>query len=174
MAGRSKPSVPVGIALGSNLGDRMANLRAGREALVRWHEGPEPAESSPVYETDPVDCPPGSAPFLNAVVEIRTSRQPEELLAACRAVEIALGRAPGAARHAPRTLDLDLLYAGDRKMESSTLVLPHPRMGSRRFVLQPLSDIRPGLRLPGQPHGIAALLARLPARPAATLFADDW
>jgi 2-amino-4-hydroxy-6-hydroxymethyldihydropteridine diphosphokinase len=173
MAGR-KASVPAGIALGSNLGDRLANLRAGREALLRWHEGPVPAASSPVYETEPVDCPPGSAPFLNAVVEIRTSLQPPELLAACRAVEVALGRDPDAARHAPRPLDLDLLYAGDREMETAALVLPHPRMESRRFVLQPLSDIRPGLRLPGQPCSIAELLARLPANPAATLFAADW
>jgi 2-amino-4-hydroxy-6-hydroxymethyldihydropteridine diphosphokinase len=168
------PLLSVGIALGSNLGDRLANLRAGRAAAERWHRGDRPAAVSAVYETEPVDCPPGSAPFLNAVMEIQTSLQPAELLARLRAVEIELGRATRAARNAPRPLDLDILYAGDLLIDTLELSMPHPRMTTRRFVLQPLSDIRPDLVLPGQEHTIAALLAALPPRPAATVFTTAW
>ncbi len=168
------PLLSVGVALGSNLGDRLQHLRAGRAAVAHWHQGEAPAAVSAIYETEPVDCPPGSAPFLNAVMEIQTSLNPAALLEHLRAAEIELGRAPQAERHAPRPLDLDILYAGDLRIESPALVTPHPRMTTRRFVLQPLSDIRPELVLPGQTRTIATLLAALPPHPAATLFAADW
>lgn len=174
MAFSPSPLLPVGIALGSNLGDRLARLRAGRDAVTRWHQGPRPASVSAVYETEPVDCPPGSAPFLNAVMEIETALDPAVLLGRLRALESALGRAPHGAKNAPRPLDLDILYAGDLRIESPALITPHPRMTSRRFVLQPLSDIRPDLVLPGQNHTVAALLAALPPHPAAALFAAGW
>lgn len=164
----------IAIALGSNTGDRLAHLRAGREAISRWHDAPTPARFSPVYETEPVDCPPGSAPFLNAVMEITTSQEPADILAGCRVVEIALGRQAAAPRHAPRPLDLDILYAGDRRISTAALVIPHPRMASRRFVLQPLAQLRPELVLPGQSRSIAQLLAALPTKPAVTLFAEHW
>lgn len=170
----ASPPLPVGIALGSNLGDRLGHLRAGRDAVARWHQGDRPAAVSAVYETEPVDCPPGSAPFLNAVMEIRTTLDPAVLLDRLHDVEIALGRAPRAARHAPRPLDLDILYAGDLRIESPALITPHPRMTTRRFVLQPLSDIRPDLVLPGQTRAVATLLAALPPHPAAALCAAGW
>lgn len=170
----ANPLLPIGIALGSNLGDRLANLRAGRDAVAHWHRGGQPAAVSAVYETEPVDCPPGSAPFLNAVMEIETSLDPADLLARLRAVEIEFGRDLQAARHAPRPIDLDILYAGDRRIETPDLVTPHPRMTTRRFVLQPLRDIRPDLVLPGQERTVGQLLAALPPHPAATIFAQTW
>lgn len=164
----------TGIALGSNLGDRRANLAAGRDCILAWHQGQSPAVCSALYETEPVDCAPGTAAFLNAVVEIETALAPAELLQKLRDGERTLGRTENRAKNSPRQLDLDLLYAGDLRLESPALVLPHPRMTSRRFVLQPLADIRPGLVLPGQTKSIAQLLSVLPSEPAVCLVARDW
>lgn len=170
---RSAPR-QVAIAFGSNLGDRLAHLRAGREAVVRWHETASPVACSPLYETEPVDCPAGSAPFLNAVLEIETALAPADLLAECRKVELALGRAAAAARHAPRPLDLDILYAGEATISTPELTIPHPRLSARRFVLRPLADLRPSLVLPGHPAAVAQLLDALPPRPAVALYAAEW
>lgn len=166
--------VPTAIALGSNLGDRLACLRAGRDFLLALHEGPAPAAISPVYETDPVGCPPGSAAFLNAVIEIETSLEPEALLDAFTAFERDLGRPPERAVNAPRPLDLDILYAGTTAKRTAALTLPHPRLAQRRFVLQPLADIRPHLVLPGQTRTVAQLLFTLPAAPGVRRFAAGW
>ena len=130
----------TGLALGSNLGDRLAHLRQGRDLLLSLHEGPAPAAVSPVYETEPVDCPPGSASFLNAVVEIRTSLDPGQLLRQLIRLESELGRSPARERNTARSLDLDIIYAGQLVIDTPTLILPHPRMTVRRFVLQPLAD----------------------------------
>lgn len=164
----------AGIALGSNLGDRMAELRAGRGFLRGLHRGEGDVLVSAVYETEPVDCAPGTPAFLNAVVEIETSIEPERLLPLIRGHEETRGRRGGGPPNAPRTLDLDLLYADDLQLQGKDLVLPHPRMAERRFVLQPLADIRPDLVLPGHREPVAQLLASLPASPAARLFAKDW
>ncbi|SRR5579862_1693805 len=134
-----------GIALGSNLGDRMENLRRAREALAALHQGGEPMLCSRVWETEPVDCPPGAAPYLNAAVEIEFAGDPATLLEALQAIERKSGRPDTRPRNAPRTLDLDALYAGDTVLESGEILLPHPRMHLRRFVLIPLRDIRPEL-----------------------------
>ncbi|MEX1110954.1 MAG: 2-amino-4-hydroxy-6-hydroxymethyldihydropteridine diphosphokinase [Chthoniobacterales bacterium] len=165
---------PAGLALGSNLGERAAHLRAARDFLATLHEGEDPPAVSPVYETDPVDCPPGSAAFLNAVLEIDTSRRPEELLGLLGEFERRLGRSAQRERNAPRPVDIDILYVGDRRIESPELVVPHPRLAARRFVLQPLADIRPGLVLPGHRCTVAALLAALPANPAVRRAPSVW
>ena len=162
------------IALGSNLGDRLANLAAGREAVLRLPGVSAPALHSRVYETEPVGTGPDAGPFLNAVVEVEFTGDPFALLAALRSIESALGRPTRHPRNAPRTLDLDILYAGDLVLADDTLILPHPRLHLRRFVLAPLNDIRPELRLPGQPHTVAKLLAMLDDPSAVTLFADAW
>ena len=166
--------LPVGFALGSNLGDRWSHLRAARDFLAARHEGAGPPAVSPVYETDPVDCPPDSAPFLNAVMEIMTSLPPEDLLAASDTFELQLGRGAQRARNAPRPIDLDILYAGDRQIDATRLTVPHPRLTQRRFVLQPLADLRPDLVLPGQTRSIADLLAVLPEIPAVQQMATAW
>ena len=151
--------IRVGIGLGSNLGDRLLNLQRARAlilALPGMIPSPQPdgqpaCLSAPVYESDPVDCPPGSAPFLNTVIEIglRDRCSPLHLLAALRQIEKSLGRPSRYPRHAPRCIDLDILYAGSLRMTTSDLHLPHPRLHTRRFVLAPLADIRPELKLPG-------------------------
>ncbi len=162
------------IALGSNLGDRLANLTAGREAVLRLPGISAPVLQSRVYETEPVGTGPDAGPFLNAVIEVEFSAAPFALLAALRSIESALGRPMRYPRNAPRTLDLDILYAGDLVLHDDTLILPHPRLHLRRFVLAPLNDIRPELRLPGQTHTVAELLARLDDPSAVTVFADAW
>jgi 2-amino-4-hydroxy-6-hydroxymethyldihydropteridine diphosphokinase len=149
-----------GIALGSNSGDRLATLGAAVAALRR--QDPD-MEVSPVYETAPVDCPEGSEPFLNAAAILHWSGSPESLLEFLQSVEVSLGRPPVRSRNAPRTIDLDILYAGELARTGDGLILPHPRMHLRRFVLMPLADLRPALILPGFTSTVQELLERLPA-----------
>lgn len=149
------------VALGSNLGDRAAHLRAGITFLEGLSRDGR-AEVSPFYETVPMGCPPGSGAFLNAVAIIDSGLAPEALLARMLEFERALGRPERRARNAPRPLDLDLLYCGDMIRDTAALALPHPRLASRRFVLQPLCDLRPGRVLPGQERTVRELLAALP------------
>jgi 2-amino-4-hydroxy-6-hydroxymethyldihydropteridine diphosphokinase len=150
-----------GIALGSNLGDRAENMRRGIELLMARVPGVRLKASARVYETEPVDCAPGTQAFLNTVIEVATDCRPEELHAHLKAVEQALGRPEQRERNSPRTLDLDLLYADEVVSDDPVLTLPHPRMHLRRFVLEPLADIRPELVLPGQEVSVAELLAGL-------------
>jgi 2-amino-4-hydroxy-6-hydroxymethyldihydropteridine diphosphokinase len=151
----------AGIALGSNLGDRAANLRQAVSMLGEIHTPGKPLLAAPIYQTKPRLCPPGSPVFLNTVVEIGFEGGADELLELTRAMEVRLGRVPATERNAPRVIDIDLLYLGDTRVESADLVLPHPRIAERRFVLQPLADIRPDLVLPGQSHAVARLLETL-------------
>ena len=134
------------LGLGSNEGDRLANLRAAREALGR--HGIEVTGSSSVYETAPQGEVTDQPDFLNACLQVRTELGPEELLDASKAVERQLGRAPGGVRHGPRPIDVDVLLLGDLKFSSDRLTLPHPEVTSRRFVLEPLLEIDPDLALP--------------------------
>ena len=168
-------SARAGIGLGSNLGDRLANLRAARARLFRAAAGGG-GICAPVFETAPVGCEPGAGPFLNTVVEIPWSDTPERLLADLAAIERRLGRPAAHARNRSRTVDLDLLYCGDFVRDTPALTLPHPRLAERRFVLAPLAALRPTLRLPGPgDRTVAELLAGLDDDPAAVrLFAADW
>ncbi|MDP9402293.1 MAG: 2-amino-4-hydroxy-6-hydroxymethyldihydropteridine diphosphokinase [Actinomycetota bacterium] len=126
------------VALGSNLGDRSAHLRAAVAGL------PDVVSVSPVYETDPVGGPPGQGPFLNAVVELDTDLGPRQLLEAGRALEAAAGR-ERRVPDGPRTLDVDILLVDDLVVDDDDLVVPHPRMWERAFVLVPLHDLAPEL-----------------------------
>lgn len=164
----------AGIALGSNLGQRTDRLGAARDFLFSLHTGKDPARSSALYETEPVDCAPGTAPFLNAVVEIETRLEPQALAQRLREFEQKSGRSASRNRNSPREIDLDLLYAGASRLATPDLTLPHPRMTSRRFVLQPLADIQPDFVLPGQTDTVAALLAKLPSLPAVQPAARQW
>jgi 2-amino-4-hydroxy-6-hydroxymethyldihydropteridine diphosphokinase len=146
-----------GIALGSNLGDRAANMQRGI-ALLLALPGIELKASSPIYETDPVDCAPGTQAFLNSVIEIEAPCTPHDLHKHLKAIESALGRPEQRERNSPRTLDLDLLYADDVVSTDPELILPHPRMHLRSFVLRPLVDIRPGLVLPGFSKPVSSFL----------------
>ena len=135
------------IGLGSNVGDRRAMLQAAVTAL--WMGEVQPVASSSVYETEPVGEITDQPDFLNACVRVRTALGPEQLLDACKAVEAGLGRARGGVRHGPRPIDLDVLLLGSREFASPGLALPHPEVTSRRFVLVPLLELDPDLRLPG-------------------------
>ena len=127
------------LSLGSNLGDRAAHLRLGAEMVASG----DPHRVSPVYETEPVGGP-DQGPYLNAVVELETEATPRALLARCRAAERAAERVR-TVRFGPRTLDCDVLLVGDLVVDEPDLVVPHPRMWQRRFVLQPLADLAPEL-----------------------------
>ena len=134
------------LGLGSNQGDRLANLRAARDAL--GGHGVEVLASSSVYETAPQGEVNDQPDFLNACLRVRTALGPEELLDASKAVERELGRTPGGIRHGPRPIDVDVLLLGDLEFRSERLALPHPEVTSRRFVLEPLLDLEPDLALP--------------------------
>jgi 2-amino-4-hydroxy-6-hydroxymethyldihydropteridine diphosphokinase len=160
----------VGIALGSNLDDRLENLRAARRHLFALHEDRGPFLCSRIYETDPVDCPPGSPAFLNAAIELACTIPPLDLLKKLQRLEQILGRPTNHAHHAPRTIDLDILYYDNLAFALPELTLPHPRITERGFVLTPLADVAPDRILPGQTQTIAALLEKIPPknRPSAT------
>jgi 2-amino-4-hydroxy-6-hydroxymethyldihydropteridine diphosphokinase len=134
------------LGLGSNVGDRLANLRGARYALGR--HGVEVLASSSVYETAPQGEVTDQPDFLNACLRVRTELGPEELLDAGKAVERELGRTPGGVRHGPRPIDVDVLLLGELEFRSERLTLPHPEVSSRRFVLEPLLELDPELALP--------------------------
>ena len=164
----------AGIALGSNLGDRMRNLRAALDALRQIASPGAPVLTAPVYQTEPRFCPPGSPDFLNTVIEIGFEGSALELLAETRAIEKQLGRTRGEERNIPRTIDIDLLYLEDEIHDDGELTLPHPRIGERRFVLQPLADIRPELVLPGHSRSVRDMLANLKADESPLVPVSGW
>ncbi|HEV2068678.1 MAG TPA: 2-amino-4-hydroxy-6-hydroxymethyldihydropteridine diphosphokinase [Acidimicrobiales bacterium] len=127
----------VFVGLGSNLEDRQAHLRAALSGL------PDVVAVSPVYESEPVGGPPQGS-FLNAVVELATERPPRELLRLVHELEERAGRTR-VERFGPRTLDVDILFIGDLVIDEPDLVVPHPRMWQRRFVVAPLADLAPDL-----------------------------
>ena len=123
-----------------------------------------PILKSSLWQTSPVDCPPHSPKFVNAVAGLvpPETETPESLLIKLRGLEKEFGRAPKSVLNEPRPLDLDLIAFGGETRNSPALTLPHPRAPRRRFVLQPLSEIEPELVLPGQLKTVSALLAELP------------
>jgi 2-amino-4-hydroxy-6-hydroxymethyldihydropteridine diphosphokinase len=160
-AGRARLEVRTGIALGSNLGDRLAHLSESVECVLTIPGVSGPMLKSPIYETEPVDTEPDAGAFFNAVIEVEFDGQPIVLLDALQQIEAALGRPSKRPRNAPRTVDLDILYVGNLVLSNQEVVIPHPRLHLRRFVLAPLADIRPDLILPGQSRTTAELLATL-------------
>lgn len=127
------------LSIGTNMGDRLNNLQNAVDSLKLLPET-SVTEVSPVYETDPWGFE-EQANFLNIAVEIETDLTPESLLGALLGIEAALGRVR-LFKNGPRVIDLDLLLFGDEKINNKVLVLPHPRMFEREFVLQPLSDLK--------------------------------
>jgi 2-amino-4-hydroxy-6-hydroxymethyldihydropteridine diphosphokinase len=150
------------VALGSNLGDSRRIILDAMARLQKLSDRPLPKSS--LWQTTPVNCPPGSPLFVNAVVGFvpQKNETPESLLQKLRALEKEFGRSPKKVLNEPRALDLDLIAFGTETRNSPELILPHPRAHQRRFVLQPLSEIAPDLILPGQSKTISQLLAGLP------------
>jgi 2-amino-4-hydroxy-6-hydroxymethyldihydropteridine diphosphokinase len=162
------------IALGSNLGDRLQNLRVARERIFNLAGVQPPFLSSPTYETDPVDCEPGASKFLNAVVEFDYEGDPVQLLEQLVRIEESLGRKRDRQRNVSRIIDIDLLYCGDRQIDNDRLQLPHPRLHLRKFALQPLADIRSDLVLPNQRKTVQELLAQSDESGDVVRLMDDW
>jgi len=150
------------IALGSNLGDSHKIIL---QAMARLQEfSDQPLLKSSLWRTAPVDCPPGSPDFVNAVVGLvpRAGETPESLLVKLQAMETESGRRPRTVLNQPRPLDLDLIAFGNDARAGATLTLPHPRAHERAFVLRPLAEIAPDFVLLGQERTVAELLVALP------------
>lgn len=142
LTGEMRPIRRAVLALGSNLGERMASLQGAVDAIADtpdvWVTG-----VSPVYETEPVDSPPEAKTYLNAVVLIDTTLAASRLMDRALAIEDAYDRERGEVPNAPRTLDVDLIVVGDRRSDEPALRLPHPRAAERAFVLRPWLDVDP-------------------------------
>ncbi|HLX89096.1 MAG TPA: 2-amino-4-hydroxy-6-hydroxymethyldihydropteridine diphosphokinase [Acidimicrobiales bacterium] len=126
------------LGLGSNVGDRLGYLRRAVAQV------PDLVAVSPVYETEPIGGPAGQGPYLNAVAELDTDLTPRALLELARRLEADAGRVRTVA-DGPRTLDVDVLLVGDLTVDEPDLVVPHPRLWTRRFVVAPLADLAPDL-----------------------------
>ncbi len=148
LTGGMRPIRRCVLSLGSNVGDRLAKLQGAVASLA---DTPEVwlTEVSPVYETEPVDAPEGSEPFLNAVVLLDTTLPAHRLLERAQAIENAFGRQRTGVPNAPRTLDIDLIVVGDRRADDEVLVLPHSRAHERAFVLVPWAAVDSEAHIPG-------------------------
>lgn len=168
-------SIPCGIGLGTNVGRRIDNLiQAARAVLARVPDARLTAAGG-VYETAPIDCPEGSESFLNTVIEIETDAGAHVIHQVLKEIELDMGRPTIRERNAPRSIDLDILYLGDRVIDEPGLSVPHPRLHLRRFVLRPLADIRPELTLPIHRRTVKELLESLNDDPAqVVLVRRDW
>ena len=149
------------VALGSNLGDSARVIRAAMDELDRF--AASPSRRSSLWKSSPVDCPPGSPPFVNAAIafEPAADETPESLLVRLQALEKKSGRRKKKMLNEPRPLDLDLIAFGSETRASRRLILPHPRAHLRRFVLAPLKEVASEFILPGQTKTILRLLSEL-------------
>jgi 2-amino-4-hydroxy-6-hydroxymethyldihydropteridine diphosphokinase len=157
------------LSLGSNIGDREANLRAAIATLEE--AGVRVLRMSSLYETEPVGFL--EQPwFLNCVVEGETEFKPLALLRALREIEVKVGSKKLVAK-GPRLLDMDILLYGEETIDTPGLQVPHPRMNRRRFVLEPLAEIAPDLQHPSWSGTVADLLARTPDRSAVKRYKEE-
>lgn len=147
------PAVQAYIGLGANLGDARAVVPEAAAAIAAL-PGIQTLRLSPLYRSAPIDAL--GPDYINAVAQLRTNLSPRALLAALQKIEAEFGR-ERAYRNAPRTLDLDILLYGAETIDEGDLIIPHPRMHLRAFVLRPLLDLDPGIALPqGNPQELLA------------------
>jgi 2-amino-4-hydroxy-6-hydroxymethyldihydropteridine diphosphokinase len=170
---RTRCLIALGSNLGSNLGDRLDNLRAG-VAGIDAADGIEVVAVSPLYETAPVGGPDNQGPYLNAALTADTTLDAADVLALLHRIEADRER-QRVVHWGPRTLDLDLLVHGDLVSDASALEVPHPRLHERRFVMVPVCDVAPELVHPRLGRTMRNLLADLPVEPGdLTRLTDAW
>tara|TARA_X000000950_G_scaffold275429_1_gene361779 strand:+ start:403 stop:906 length:504 start_codon:yes stop_codon:yes gene_type:complete len=167
--------VEIGFSLGSNQGDRLAYLQAARDGLLASGEGRLVAQSA-VYETAPVEVAAAyeTFDFLNAVVVLESEASPEDWLVQLAGVELSLGRVRSGEINAPRTVDVDLIYAGTLCRDTESLRVPHPRWMVRGFVLAPLAEVRPDLVLPGVAEAVKDVWSGCRDRSAVVRVIESW
>ena len=165
----------IGLSLGSNLDDRLKNLKQAKEKISGLPEV-EIIKNSPVYETEPVGVRAEfeNKQFLNAVLIINCKLEIKHLSSSLRAIETEMGRTRDNSRNNPRIIDIDIIYAGQMTIRQPDLIIPHPRWKERRFVLQPLADVRPELLIPGEKRPVKKLLLSLPETPKVVPYKDRW
>jgi 2-amino-4-hydroxy-6-hydroxymethyldihydropteridine diphosphokinase len=161
------------LSLGSNLGRRLDNLRAARQWISQI-PGISLIAQSRVYETEPVGVavPYRRRRFLNAVLIVEGRLPLARFGAALRAIEARMGRTRSGIRNAPRVIDIDIIYAGAKRGTFGAIAVPHPRWSERRFVVQPLCDVRPSRLIPGAGATVETILAALPRVPRVKLYND--
>lgn len=166
----------IGFSLGSNLGDRIGNLRTAARTLLGTADARLVGKSS-LYETEPVDVKPEfqHLKFMNSVMIVESALEPEVWLEHIADLEYALGRRREEQdRNAPRNLDVDIIFAGDRLIGSGGLTVPHPRWAERRFVVQPLAELQPDRVLPGMERTVAEVLRDLPGESDLARLDAEW
>lgn len=157
LAGSELAFIGIGSNLATRQGEPVQLLQRAFAALAQLSDYPLLVSS--LWESTPIDCPPESPRFINAVAALRPRQSsPRQLLTSLQQIEDNFGRRRGAVRNAPRTLDLDILSYGEVLMQEAELTLPHPRMHERAFVLKPLLEIAPNYRIPGMKRPASALL----------------
>lgn len=167
--------IEAGLSLGANLGDPLATLRAARDAIAAIPEVSLLA-SAPLYETEPINVPDEFATlqFINTIIIVGTSLDAHKLFSKLQKVELALGRKRTLRQNTPRVIDIDLIYYDGQTIRSGGLVIPHPRWTKRRFVLQPLADVRGYLVLPGHDRRVRDILAALPPGQDIKQIRAEW
>lgn len=165
----------IGLSLGSNMGDRLAQLIQAKKQILDL-PGLDSVAQSPVYETEPVNVPAefSHLPFLNSMLIVESLLSTRQLMSLFQVIEQRIGRIPNPVANAPRPADIDIIYAGQLQLAEDHIVIPHPRWALRRFVLQPLCDVRPDLILPGQSATVSEILAQLQDPAKVTLFTKSW
>ena len=168
-------TMEIGLSLGSNLEDRIANLSEAKGRIAEI-DGVTVVDQSPVYETDPVGVPAAfrNLLFLNAVIIIESALDPRELLHRFCIIEEHMGRHQQPLRNAPRPIDIDIIYAGHKTLADDDIHIPHPRWAERAFVVKPLSDVRPDLQIPGTRRSIQEVLLSLPDAEKLVPFTVIW
>lgn len=165
----------IGFSLGSNLYNRKRLLMQAKNLLL---SAPRTTfiDQSPIYETTPVDVNPEyeEMAYLNSVVIVESGLPLESWLSYIGKIENNLGRERTEDRNAPRPIDIDMIYADGQVVESDGLEVPHPRWAERRFVVQPLSDVRPKMVLPEAHKSVSEILTQLPADEGLSVFDERW
>ena len=165
----------IGFSLGSNMNDRKRLLIQAKTLLLK---APRTCfvDQSPIYETTPVDVRPEYAHllYLNSIVIVESEFPLESWLSYITEIVHKLGRMPGSVRNSPRPIDIDIIYAGGQVIDSGGLVVPHPRWTERRFVIEPLCDLRPLLLIPGTKKNVTEILPTLPSDKGMHVIDESW